>query len=54
MPEKKYKVVTYMRIDPEEGEGEPMTLAEANAEVENLELMCPEDKHAIELWDGDE
>ena len=42
MSEKKYKVVTYIRIDPEEGVAEPMTLEEAEADVENMELMCPD------------
>jgi hypothetical protein len=52
MAEKKYKVVCYMRIDPEDQE--PMTMAEAAAEVENLELMQPENKYTVELWEGDD
>lgn len=49
----KFKVVCYMRIDPEDGEGEPMDYDEAKAEIENLKLMQPENVYAIEQCDDD-
>lgn len=49
MSEKKYQVVCYMRIDPEEGEWDSLTHAEAKAEIDQLKLMQPENIYAIEV-----
>jgi hypothetical protein len=46
--EKIYRVVCYMRIDCEESEIAPMTLEEAEAEVENQRLMQPEHIFQVE------
>jgi hypothetical protein len=44
----KYRVVCYMRIDCEESEIEPMTLEDAEAEVESQRLMQPEHIFQVE------
>ena len=46
--EKTYRVVCYMRIDCEESEIEPMTLEDAEAEVESQRLMQPEHIFQVE------
>lgn len=52
MSDKKYHVVCYMRIEPEDQE--PMTIAEAYKEAVNSELMQPENKYVVELIDETE
>lgn len=44
--EKKYKIVAYMRIEPEEAE--LLTKEEAEKEREQLEFMQPENHYEIE------
>ena len=44
----KYTVVTYIRADAEDPER--MDLADANADLEQRELMNPEDIHKIEVF----
>lgn len=43
----KYRVVTYMRIEPDDDILYD-TFPEAEADVENLELMQPDDIHTVE------
>ena len=43
---KKYRLVAYLRVDPEDQE--PMTYEEALAEKEQQELMGPENLYRIE------
>ena len=43
---RRYRVITFMRIDPEEDE--PLTYEQALSEKEQQELMCPEHLHRIE------
>jgi len=43
---KEYRVVSFMRINPEEDE--PLTYKEVLAEKGRRELMCPENIHRIE------
>jgi len=52
METKKYQVVCYMRIDPEEPE--PQTYKEALREMRNQEFMQPENIYRIEKINGDE
>ena len=44
--EKRFRLVAFMRIEPEDDE--PMTYDEALAEKEQLELMSPENIYRIE------
>ena len=44
--EKRYRLITFMRIDPEEDE--PLTYEQALSEKDQQELMCPENLHRIE------
>ena len=46
--ERKYKVVTYIRIVTDEELEEPMTYDEAKNVIKNLELMQPENRYDIE------
>jgi len=43
---KHYRLISYMRIEPEEDA--PLTYEEALAEKEQQEMMCPENLHIIE------
>ena len=43
---RRYRLITFMRIDPEEDE--PLTYEQALSEKEQQELMCPEHLHRIE------
>ena len=43
---RRYRLITFMRIDPEEDE--PLTYEQALSEKEQQELMCPENLHRIE------
>lgn len=45
-PEKRYRLIAYLRIDPEEEE--PMTYEEALAEQEQQALLCQENLYKIE------
>jgi len=45
-PAKQYRLIAYLRVDPEDPE--PMTCEEALAEKEQQELMCPENVYRIE------
>ena len=45
-PTKQYRLVAYIRVDPENPE--PMTYEEALAEKEQQELMCPENLYQLE------
>jgi hypothetical protein len=51
---KGYKVVCYMRVTPVDSEGEPMDIDEAQAELNNLSLMQPENIYRIEPCEDDE
>jgi len=44
--EKSYRVVCYMRIDCEDEE--PMTLKEAQAEVDQAQMLQPENHYEVE------
>ena len=46
--DRKYRVVCFMRIDCEDSEVEPLTLEEAEAEVEHQMFMQPEDMFRVE------
>jgi hypothetical protein len=48
----RYRVVVYMRIDPEDEELFD-TKEEAESETANLDLMQPEDHHEIEEVEED-
>ena len=48
---KKYQVICYMRIEPEEAE--PLTYREALEEKKHLEFMDPESIYKIEKIEGD-
>jgi len=48
----KYRVVVYMRIDPDDEELFS-TRAEAESEISNLDLMQPEDHYEIEEVEED-
>ena len=43
---KRYRLIAFMRIEPEDSE--PLTYAEALSEKEQQELMCPENLYQIE------
>ena len=43
---KRYRLISYLRIDPEDDE--PLTYEEALSEKDQQELMCPENLHRIE------
>ena len=43
---KRYRLITFMRIEPEDAE--PMTHEEALAERRQQELLCPENIYLIE------
>jgi len=43
---RRYRLITFMRIDPEDDE--PLTYEEALSEKEQQELMCPENLHRME------
>ena len=43
---KRYRLIPFMRIEPEDDE--PLTYEEALAEKEQQELMCPENIYRIE------
>lgn len=43
---KRYRLIAFMRIEPEDTE--PLTYAEALSEKEQQELMCPENLYHIE------
>ena len=43
---KRYHLITFMRIEPEDDE--PLTYEDACAEKDQQELMCPENIHRIE------
>ncbi|MBI4487500.1 MAG: hypothetical protein HY694_00310 [Deltaproteobacteria bacterium] len=49
---KKYRLVAYMRIEPEDEE--LLTYEEAISEKEQQELMCPENIYCIEEMKSDE
>ena len=48
--ETKYKVVCFMRIDPEDPE--PLTMAQAVADMEQAQLMQPENVYTVEQIDS--
>lgn len=48
---KKFVVICYMRIEPEEAE--PLTYREALEEKKHLEFLQPENIYRIEKMDGD-
>ena len=52
MPEKKYQVVCYIRIDSEDID--PLSYRDAIREKDHLEFMQPENIYRIEEIDGDE
>ena len=45
-PPRRYRLIAFMRIEPEDDE--PLTYEEALAEKEQQELMCPENIYRIE------
>ena len=52
MEEKKWIVVAYLKVIPEDME--PMTRQEAISEAEQLSLMQPENIYQVELLEKDE
>ncbi len=48
---KKYRVICYMRIEPEESE--PLTYNDALKEKQHLELLQPENIYRIEKLDDE-
>ena len=51
---RKYQVVCYMRIDPEDGESCPLTHKEALDEIHQLKFMQPENIYRAEEIDETE
>ena len=51
MEMKKYKIVYYIRVEPEEAE--PLTYSEAVVEKVHLDLLQPENIYKIEKIEGD-
>ena len=45
-PPRRFRLIPFMRIEPEDDE--PLTYEEALAEKEQQELMCPENIYRIE------